>query len=210
LDSILIALCFSFAGLLSLIVEFYRATPVPCNDTFGRPITLGAGDFPFGRTTCSLTCSEDEGPFSPTRGGAASNIYVIPAPDKLKFNTALIIAAACCIPAILSITFTWIQILERNWRRRYENEPKGADELIPGTNGATITQMKGVNEQIRKYQNYIEVPLFGAVVLAILIIGELNFFSKQVRFQTEPIASIGMCPLAMFAICTMLTIFAQT
>jgi hypothetical protein len=125
------------------------------------------------------------------RGGAARNIYVIPAPDRLTFNTALLIAAACCIPAILSLAFTWIQILDNNWKRRFEHEIKNIDEPISGTNGATLGQMKNVNEKIRGYQNYIEVPLFGAAVLAILVLGELNFFSAQVRYQTEPIASIG-------------------
>lgn len=41
------------------------------------------------------------------------------------------------------------------------------------------------------FLNAVEVPLFSAAVLAILIIGERNFFSHQVDYQTEPIASIG-------------------
>lgn len=51
--------------------------------------------------------------------------------------------------------------------------------------------MKGVNSLIRRFLSVVEVPVFGAAVLAILIIGEMNFFTKQVRYQTEPIASIG-------------------
>jgi hypothetical protein len=125
------------------------------------------------------------------RGGAASNVYVIPAPDRLQLNTALLIAAACCIPAILSLAFTWIQILDNNWKRRFEHQVQDLNLPIAGTNGATLGHMKDLNEKIRRYQNYIEVPLFGAAVLAILVLGELNFFSEQVRYQTEPIASIG-------------------
>lgn len=126
------------------------------------------------------------------RGGAASNIYVIPAPERLTFNTAMIIAAACCIPAILSVAFTSIRILDDNWKKKFEKQVIKENEPIAGTNGATIRQMKGVNKKIRKYQNYIEVPVFGTAVLAILVVGELNFFSSQVRYQTEPIASVGM------------------
>ncbi|KAF2273746.1 uncharacterized protein EI97DRAFT_382758 [Westerdykella ornata] len=186
------------AGLLSLIVEFYRATPLACSkDDAGNPLSPNANDFPYEKATCSLVCSEKEGPFSPMRGGAACNIYVIPAPERLTFNTALILAAACCIPAILSVAFTSIQILDNNWKKKSENQLIQENEPIAGTNGATISQMKGVNKKIREYQNYIEVPVFGAAVLAILVIGELNFFSPQVRYETEPIASIGQwAPIA--------------
>jgi hypothetical protein len=31
-------------------------------------------------------------------------------------------------------------------------------------------------------------------ILAVLIIGERNFFSTQVDYQTEPIVSVGMVP----------------
>ena len=51
--------------------------------------------------------------------------------------------------------------------------------------------MKGVNSLIRRFLSVVEVPVFGAAVLAILILGEMNFFTKQVRYETEPIASIG-------------------
>jgi hypothetical protein len=44
---------------------------------------------------------------------------------------------------------------------------------------------------IRFFLSTVEIPMFGAAVLAILIIGEQNFFSSQVLYQTEPIASIG-------------------
>ncbi|KAF2750116.1 hypothetical protein M011DRAFT_492413 [Sporormia fimetaria CBS 119925] len=187
------------AGLLSLVVEFYRANPIPCSyDDSGNPLPHAIKDFPFKNAHCSLQCSDETGPFSPMRGGAASNIYVIPAPDMLKFNTALVLAAACCIPAILSVAFTWIQILENNWTRRIGHvEADPDDKLITGTNGATIGTMKQVAEQARKRQNYIEVPLFVCAVLALVVFGELNFFSTQVRYETEPMASIGQwAPIA--------------
>jgi hypothetical protein len=51
--------------------------------------------------------------------------------------------------------------------------------------------MRTVNEVIRKFLSVVEVPIFGAAVLAILVIGENNFFSTQMSYGTEPIASIG-------------------
>jgi hypothetical protein len=116
---------------------------------------------------------------------------VIPAPDRLSFDTVTLLAAACTIPAILSLVSMWNKILEINWKARFGNEDEKGDELIEGTNGATVQKMKGVNKLIRLFLSAVEIPLFGAAVLAILILGERNFFSHQVNYQTEPIASIG-------------------
>jgi hypothetical protein len=180
-------------GLLSLTVEFFRIKTSDCtHDDSGNPISPNAGEFPY-KATCGLTCSVEQGPHSPMRRGSANNIYVIPAPDKLTFDTATLLAAGCCIPAILSLMSMWNKILEINWKTRFgdTDEDERADEPIEGTNGATIGKMRGVNALIRLFLSAVEIPLFGAAVLAILIIGERNFFSSQVRYQTEPIASIG-------------------
>lgn len=126
------------------------------------------------------------------RGGSANNIYVIPAPDKLTFGTATLLAAACCIPAVLSLISMWNKILEINWKSRFGD--RNRDELheqIEGTNGATIENMTRVNNLVRLFLKAVEVPVFGAIVLLLIIFGERNFFSSQVNYQTEPIASIG-------------------
>jgi hypothetical protein len=181
-------------GLLSLTVEFFRLQTFACtHDDSGNPISPDAGEFPYGNTTCGLTCSVNQGPFSPMRGGSANNIYVIPAPDKLTFNMATLLAAACCIPAVLLLITMWNKILEINWRNTFgrRDRDKRIDEPIEGTNGATIEKMRGVNDLIKKFLSAVEVPVFGGAVLAIVIIGERNFFSSQVYYQTEPIAAIG-------------------
>ena len=183
------------AGLLSLTVEFYRIQTTGCPyDDFGKPLSPNAGSFPYDNPpSCNLTCSVSLGPFSPMRGGSANNIYVIPAPQKLTFGMATLLAAACCVPAILSLISMWNKILEINWKARFGSgsEDERLDELIEGTNGATIGRMKGVNTMVRLFLSVVEIPLFGAAVLAILIIGERNLFSTQVKYQTEPIRSIG-------------------
>ncbi|KAL9074305.1 MAG: hypothetical protein Q9157_004427 [Trypethelium eluteriae] len=114
-------------------------------------------------------------------------------PEKLTFNTATLLAAACCIPAILSLVSMWNKIVEINWKARFgiADESERMDELIEGTNGATIGRMRGVNDMIRLFLSVVEVPVFSGAVLAILILGESNFFSHQVMWQTEPIRSIG-------------------
>ncbi|KAF1355946.1 hypothetical protein EJ07DRAFT_130163 [Lizonia empirigonia] len=176
------------AGLIALCIEFSRVTATDCNHTTAGVSSLTVAEFPYGQTTCGMTCSEDTGPFSPMRGGAAKNIYVIPVPSKLSFNAAMLIAAGVCIPAILSLIFTWDKILEINWKNR--REPERLDERIEGVN-ITRGEIKGINNKVRLFLSVIEMPLFGGAVVAILIAGELNFFSKQLMFQTEPMASIG-------------------
>jgi hypothetical protein len=176
-----------------LTVEFFRIKTFPCpHDNSGKPISPSGDNFTSG-TTCGLICNVDDGPFSPMRRPSANNIYVIPAPDKLTFGTATLLAAACCIPAILSLVSMWNKILDINWKTRFGNkdEAERIDEPIEGTNGATIKKIRGVNSLISLFLSAVEIPVVVAAVLAILIMGERNFFSSQVRFQTEPIASIG-------------------
>jgi hypothetical protein len=127
------------------------------------------------------------------RGGSANNIYVIPEPDKLPFGMATLLTAACCISAVLSLITMWNKIFEINWKKRFGKRDKDQriDEPIEGTNGATIEKMRRVNGVIKMFLGAVEIPVFGGAVLAIVIIGERNFFSSQVHYQTEPIAAIG-------------------
>ncbi|KAF2820648.1 hypothetical protein CC86DRAFT_304548 [Ophiobolus disseminans] len=181
-------------GLVALCVEFYRATPVECKGGYSGQSIIGAQDFLYGQTKCNLRCSEDDGPFSPLRGGAASEIFVIPAPTRLTFNAAMLLAAGFCIPAVLSLVFTWDKILEINWKR--QREEQNLDEPVEGAN-VTVGELRGINSVVRMFLSVIEVPVFGGAVIAILGIGEANFFSRQVMYQTEPMASIGQwAPIA--------------
>lgn len=180
-------------GLVCLTIEFFRITPVECtHDDNNKPIFFNPSNFSY-HTNCGLTCSEESGPSSPLRLGSTNNIYVIPSPFYLTFGTGVLLAAACCIPAVLSLVSMWNKILEINWKTKSTKDADG--EHIEGTNGATIGEMKGVHAVIRRFLSVIEVPIFGAGVLALVIFGELNFFSYPVKYQTEPITGIGKSPL---------------
>jgi len=135
-----------------------------------------------------MRCSISDGPTSRMRTGATDEIFVIPGPP-LSFGTAMLLAAGCCIPAVLSMISMWAKILEINWKSRFG--PAQDDEEINGTNGATVGKMRGVNAMVRSWLSVVEAPLFGAAVLAILIVGEMNFWSPQMTHQTEEMTSIG-------------------
>ncbi|KAI4724122.1 hypothetical protein E4T49_08147 [Aureobasidium sp. EXF-10728] len=167
-------------GLLSLAVEFFRTKTQVCKSNTGSLVSLT--NFSYGVTDCGLVCSVDSGPESPMRRDAANNIYVIPAPTRLTFGTVTLLCAACCIPAILTLISMWNKILEINWKSRYGRETEKDPEE---------KKVKDINSLIKRLLNVIEAPLFGVAVVVILILGEINLFSEQVRYQTEPIASIG-------------------
>ncbi|OTA75906.1 hypothetical protein M434DRAFT_26096 [Hypoxylon sp. CO27-5] len=179
------------AGLLSLTVEFFRITTSPCPyDDHGVPIDPNDySGFLYRQASCNLTCSVDAGPSSPLRQYSTNEIFIIPAPHILAFNAATLLAAACCIPAVLSLVSMWTKILELNWKITFGQGD--GDQLIEGTNGATVEGMTKVNSMVRLFLSTIEVPVFSAAVLAILIFGERNFFSAEVSWQTEPMTSIG-------------------
>lgn len=179
----------TLAGLLALAVEFYRVNPIVCP----TPVP-GGKHFPYGNITCGLVCNEDD-VFSPLRAGPAANIGVIPIPTVLTFNTGMLLATACCVPAVVSMMFTWDKILALHWKRRFgtreQSEENRSNEPIEGTNGATEAQMNSINGAIRRVLSLIEVPLFGGAIVTLLIVGEINFFSPQLQWETEPIASVG-------------------
>ncbi|KAJ5806883.1 hypothetical protein N7474_010475 [Penicillium riverlandense] len=182
------------AGLLSLTVEFIRLAPTQCPpDNSATKEWILTGQFPY-KSKCGMICGDKGGPVSPLRKYSADNIYVIPMPHEITFSTATLLAAACCIPAILSLVSTWIKILEKNWEKlaRGDRQTENSDEQpIKGTNGATPVQMSGIAKRLRGWLTLIEIPVFAVAVLAILVKGEMNFWSEPVKYQTEPIASVG-------------------
>lgn len=89
------------------------------------------------------------------------------------------------------------KVFESKWKSRlrlgFGADDSPVDETISGTNGATKKSMKGVNNGIRFFLSVVAIPVFGGAGLAIIIVGEINFFSGPVSYQVEPLASIGEC-----------------
>jgi hypothetical protein len=183
-------------GLVSLSVEFHRGTPVPCRyDDSGNPISPIVGMFPYGNATCGLTCSVDNGPYSPIRSGSTNNIYVVPAPSTLTSHSAILLAVASCGPAIIMIfvMFNGISIFEENGKTRIDDTgEKGPTSQIPaGSSSATSRGNVKIITLIRRVPKAVRYLPFIGTALNILIAGEINFFSPQIRYQNEPMSSIG-------------------
>ncbi|KAI7152998.1 hypothetical protein KC349_g8643 [Hortaea werneckii] len=119
-NAIFVWAVFVVAGLLSLIVEFFRIETFHCtHDDAGNRISSDPNNFPFGHASCGLICDQDLGPFSPVRGGSADNIYVVPAPTKLNSHAAILVAAACCIPGVLLAASLGFQLFKNSWATRW-------------------------------------------------------------------------------------------
>lgn len=91
----------------------------------------------------------------------------------------MLLSAACCIPTVLLLINMWLKILESNAKKFHGGE------------SINLGEIKRNNRIIAFVRKYVEVPFFGGAILAILIIGERNLFSSQVRHQTEPLANVG-------------------
>jgi hypothetical protein len=92
----------------------------------------------------------------------------------------------------------WNKIRWVNWNAVFGAENIEKEALIEGTDGATIG--------IKKFPIIPEVLVFGAAVLFIVVLGEMNFFSIQVSWQTEPMSAIGK-QSSSFILIRWLTIF---
>jgi hypothetical protein len=77
----------------------------------------------------------------------------------------------------------WNKIRWINWNAVFGAKDIEKEALIEGTDGATVA--------IKKFPIIPEVLVFGAAVLFVLILGEMNFFSIQVSWQTESMSAIG-------------------
>ena len=75
----------------------------------------------------------------------------------------------------------WLKVLEEKWDARFGQR----DEV------ETIGKMKPAGPALRLFREYLEIPVFGSAVITILVLGESNLYSRQVRHQTEPMGNIG-------------------
>lgn len=170
---------------MSITAEMYRINTSACSyDPLIGHIASDPERFPYnGSITCNLVCSDQIGPFSPIRGGSASNIYVIPAPTELPFGAAMLLALVSSIPAALKTVSLFSKISNTSKKTPLDltNSVEAAREI-----------KLGASIDIRVFlMSSLEIHLFGGAALAILVLGERNFASPQVAYQTETMANFS-------------------
>ncbi|KAL6699769.1 hypothetical protein J3F84DRAFT_345087 [Trichoderma pleuroticola] len=104
--------------------------------------------------------------------------------ETLTFGAAILVAAGCCIHTII-----WMVIMTERFNIGAKSNE--TNKPISGTNGATKGTMNDVNLMVHLFLSAAAVPLSRCAAVAIIIVGEINFFSNPVNYQAEPLASIG-------------------
>ncbi|KAH8668415.1 hypothetical protein BX600DRAFT_548767 [Xylariales sp. PMI_506] len=181
------------AGLLSLTIEFYRSEPADCRlDNHGNSISPDWGSFPYGEASCSLPCPPDNELVYTLRLSSADRTHIVPAPQMLPFHLVALLAAACCIPAVLSLVYSGTQIFHARQQGVFGHVRSFMNDMdkrinLPSLYGSSPYR----NYTIRIFIDLIEVYLAGIFTFIILILGEMNLWSPQVKFDTEPLSSVG-------------------
>jgi hypothetical protein len=91
----------------------------------------------------------------------------------------------------------WNKILELNFKRRFlmEEERRWEYEPFESADDPLVDPLVAMMERPKIYVKIFlattEIPLFSGAIFLILFIGERNFFSPQVSYQTESISSPG-------------------
>lgn len=89
----------------------------------------------------------------------------------------------------------WNKVVTRRWMHGWRRSDN-TNSVKSLTDPANMTLTEKINERIGYFLSMVAVPVFGGAGVAIVIVGELNFFSPQVRYQTEPMASVGKSRLS--------------
>jgi hypothetical protein len=87
---------------------------------------------------------------------------------------------------ILKLTFKRLFSMEEE--RKWKYEPLSAHDPLVDPHVAIMERLK---IYVKIFLATTEIPLFSGAIFLILFIGERNFFSPQVSFQTQSISSPG-------------------
>jgi hypothetical protein len=186
-------------------VAFYRASAQPCLDSQGGFVTVSAflnatagGSL---QTACAPQCSIitaiRQDPSNPSQ-------WVLAPRRGMTFNTGTLLCAACCIPSILSLLSVWNKVMHFNWRRRWgrgntntaegiANEKKPQQELTQEERDERDLRERWMDNRIRLFLGLVERIVFMVCILAIVVLGEINFWSPQMRAGVEHINGVGEC-----------------
>lgn len=216
-------------GLLSLAVGFDRANPVPCLDQYGH-------NSPFNGTISDNQESDicHQGCFGLKTGIRQDpqnpSQYVLNMHRGITINTGLGLSVGFCVPAVLSMASIWLKLVREklpglatylpNWNsddsESQSNMAAASTDEIWRNEHITPEERhedKKRNDVIRRGLGLVERVVFSAVIVAIVILGERNFWSVEMRAGVEPMSSVGVfiyliTILTSFFCCVLTTYFA--
>lgn len=136
----------------------------------------------------------------------------------ITINTGLGLSVGCCIPAVLSMASIWLKLVREklaslatllpNWNSddsESQSNMQAAStdeihrhELLVTPDEKRRHDEKKMDDIIRIGLGLVERVVFSAVILAIVILGERNFWSAEMRVGVEPMSSVGELIYFMF------------
>lgn len=123
----------------------------------------------------------------------------------MTLNTATLLCAACCIPAILSLISVWQKVMHINWLKHWTRRHSTPSTVGGGPNekqpeGLTPEEEhernirddeRWMDKKIRLVLGLVERIVFTVCIMAIVILGEMNFWSSQMRAGVEHMNGVG-------------------
>lgn len=217
-------------GLLSLAVGFDRANPVPCLDQYGN-------NSPFNDTISDNQDSDicHQGCFGLKTGIRQDpqnpSQYVLNMHRGITINTGLGLSVGCCVPAVLSMASIWLKLVREKLAGLATYLPNwNSDNSVSQSNMAAAStdeirrnehitpeekerhEDKKRDDVIRQGLGLVERVVFSAVIVAIVILGERNFWSVEMRAGVEPMSSVGefidIITMFTFFCCVLTTYFS--
>lgn len=200
--------CLISAGLLCLIVEFIRSKSILCLQDSNQSSAAGISNYPtIGMTSCDLQCNGSDA-HSILRKGRANEVNLVSAPKPLTFGTATLLSSACGIVIAVALASTCIKALEIDWSQRWSQRYREEDEVSTNESILELNQIGtgGLQDEInlktttkrdktlRMFWAVLKVSVSTGCILVIIILGEVNFFSAQMRFRTEAMTTFSTSP----------------
>lgn len=127
----------------------------------------------------------------------------------ITINTGLGLSVGFCVPAVLSMASIWLKLVREklpglatylpNWNsddsESQSNMAAAWTDEIWRNEHITPEERhedKKRNDVIRRGLGLVERVVFSAVIVAIVILGERNFWSVEMRAGVEPMSSVGV------------------
>ncbi|KAH8917877.1 hypothetical protein BT69DRAFT_626296 [Atractiella rhizophila] len=183
---IFVSTVLNLAGSLSLSYSFYNAKAFDCFSEGIDPIldfSLDSLNSTNATTTCTMWLASL--PLSCKSGGGGKCTLTVAPARGLTLENAKFLSASSSFLAILYLLFMWWKVA--NWSQtRY-----GFGKELNEERHRMLRNRAEVELIFSKAYNMSERAFIGACLIIIVVLGEMNFSSRQMKVGTEAMASVG-------------------
>jgi hypothetical protein len=127
---------------------------------------------------------------SPIRPSVDGDPQFILSPGRgMTIKTAILVSLACCIPTLISLATTWNKILAENAiKLGFMNQETDAGSAHSRAREAFRQRVANF---FKAGLHLAELTVFVVFSVLVVILGEINFWSPQMRSGVEPMQAVG-------------------